>query len=130
MDYFSRHQNYTYLVLTICALLLGGCASTKLYTPVDYCTKPTVPDMARVILDRKPIVGGAYAFQIYDSGQVIADIGPGDRVCWDRYPGKASITSNGVKPLDFEAEAGHTYHLKIRDKFMNLGWFIELVDEQ
>ncbi|MEJ2612588.1 MAG: hypothetical protein P8179_21640 [Candidatus Thiodiazotropha sp.] len=122
------HQYYKYFGLIICMILLDGCASTTLYTPLDYCANPIGTGMARIVLDRPSGAGGAGAKRIFDSGQVIGDIGPWGKICWDRYPGKAIITEKYVEPFVLETKAGYTYHLNIRDKFLNTGWFIELVD--
>lgn len=118
------HKNHTYLSLLVCALVLPGCAATKLYTPHDFCNQSPNPGMARIVLTRENrFTGSAVSFRILDAEQLIADIGPGDRVCWDRYPGKAVVSGSisvvekpvytGRSQFTFEASAGHTYNLNM-----------------
>lgn len=116
------YKNHTYLSLLVCSLVLPGCAATRLYTPHDFCNQSPNPGMARIVLTRENrVTGAAVSFRILDSDQLIADIGPGDHVCWDRYPGKAVVSGSisvvekpvytGRSQFTFEASADHTYNL-------------------
>lgn len=114
IDYMS---GVTAMVILI---FVSGCASTTRFTPVDYCSQPTNPNMARFILTRSnSLVGSGFTFRIFDDEQPSGDIGPGDQLCWDRYPGVALVSSlshanGGMMRLKVEAKANTTYYLVLK----------------
>ena len=116
------------LSIVIIMYSLSGCASTRSYTPVDFCSQPVNPAMARVVLSRtSSFYGGGVGMLVFDNGQPIGDIGSGGRLCWDRFPGKAVINGRMDRPrtleeLELEKEmtvkvetrANATYHVRAR----------------
>jgi hypothetical protein len=110
--------------LSIVMIMYGvsGCASTVKFTPVDFCSQPVNPAMARIVMSRTlSMYGGAIATRIFDSGQPIGEIGSGGRLCWDRFPGKAVISKVAMdfpgefdmpKSLRVETRANTTYYVK------------------
>jgi hypothetical protein len=139
---FHSVKHVVYIVSLIVASLSIGCASTKFYTPEDFCKKPANDQMARIILDRESqFTGGGGTFRVTDNDQPIGDIGPGDRLCWDRYPGTAWVSvkasSQSAKTdksitgerseMVFKTEANMTYKL-ITYLIMGEGFVIEKSD--
>ena len=89
------------LVILMCGI--SGCASTTSFTPVDFCSQSVNPAMARVVLSRtSSFYGGGAGLLVFDNGQPIGDIGSGDRLCWDRFPGKAVISGRTSNPRTLE----------------------------
>lgn len=84
------------VTLALLAVVLCGCAAaTKSYTPINYCAAPVNSSMARIIVTRRhDIVARGTALKIFDDHQPIGEVGPGGKLCWDRYPGKALITAS------------------------------------
>ena len=98
---------------------VSGCTSTVKFTPVDFCSQPINPTMARIIMSRtNSLYGAAIAVRVFDNGQPIGDVGPGGRLCWNRFPGKAVISKVAEDILDYpmsvkvEARANTTYHVR------------------
>src|SRR5215467_6658208 len=51
---------------------VSGCASTLSFTPVDYCSQPVNPAMARIIMSRTSSAYGAGAvLRVFDNEQPI-----------------------------------------------------------
>lgn len=81
------------MFVALIALVLSGCVSTVRFTPVDYCKQPVDPKMARIVVSRNSsMVGGGAGMRIFDNDQPIGDVGSGEKLCWDRYPGVSVIT--------------------------------------
>lgn len=111
-----------FVVMTLFAVVyfVSGCASTTRFTPIDYCSQPVNPEMARIILTRVNEFGGGGAIiRIFDNEQPLGDVGPGGRLCWDRYPGitilRGEMSSGNRKrgwDIDLITEANETYYLQ------------------
>ena len=111
------------LSIVIVMYWASGCASTVKFTPVDFCSQPVNPTMARIVVSRtSAMLAGSYAPRIFDSGQPIGEIGPGGRLCWDRFPGKAVISKGTtadqgyfyMKSLRVETRANTTYYYYVK----------------
>ncbi len=118
-------------VMIMC--FVSACASTVRFTPVDFCSQPVNPAMARIVVTRSSsFVGGAVAARVFDNEQPIGDIGNGGRLCWDRFPGLVVLTGelNGQKGrtwvVRFAARANTTYY--VRATTSRQSW--ELVPEE
>ena len=90
-------NSVSWLSIVMIMYCVSGCASTVSFTPVDFCSQPVNPAMARIVFSRSSsIVGAPEALGIFDSDQPIGSIGPGGKLCWDRFPGKALIVGRNV----------------------------------
>lgn len=109
-------RNFLVVVSILCVavmVLLSSC--TTIYTPEDYCVKPVDPTMARIELRRKgQFVGGGHPMKIFDNAQPIGAITGGEKLCWDRYPGKAQIDIEGNK-YERDVVAGTAYYFVFRN---------------
>ena len=120
--YITKLLNTFLLLVSITIMyVVSGCASTRSFTLVDYCSKPVNPTMARMVAYRESAFGGgAVAVRVFDNDQPVGDIGPGGRLCWDRYPGESLIygmNKNGARypqwHVEVDTKANTTYHLSL-----------------
>jgi hypothetical protein len=74
--------------------MLAGCASgTEIFVAKNSCTGPLDSRSSRVEVERdKGGFGGSGAvIEIMDDDLVVARLGPGGKVCWDRKPGEVKL---------------------------------------
>lgn len=118
------------------ALLLSvtGCASTQQYKSFpDQTRRLENPELCRIYVMRPDMFGTAWSFQVKDGDELIGIIAASGFLCWERVPGKITISSvaENTYTLDLVAEAGVAYYV-IQHLAAGVGAArseLELVDE-
>ena len=116
------HQIIALMVTIVAIFIFSGCSTVDSFLPEDFCAKPINPTMARIEFTRIWQLGGAAGpIGIYDNDQPIGNIGPGAKICWDRFPGSSTIVGRNVYNPDWgannwrveiDAKANTVYYVK------------------
>lgn len=107
----------SFRLLLVCgvAAFITGCASTQQVARFpSQNVKVSSPNMARIYVVRPSMVGGAVSFGVKDNGREIGKTGPKGYLCWERQPGKATVSgkAENTSELTFDAEKGQVYYIK------------------
>ena len=66
-------------------------------------------------------VGAAVGWDIREGSKYVGYVGPDGHLVWERPPGDVSIVwiplEDVIKPLQFNAKAGHTYYVQVANGF-------------
>jgi hypothetical protein len=116
------YQILAYLLAAIVStLLVSGCTGRTIsYAPVDSCSKPLDPSMARIILNRSlGYVAGGIRWDITDSGQPVGAIANAGQLCWDRYPGKAILVAEVQAAIGFTGVYSTNFEFEVKPSSLN-----------
>jgi len=111
-----------------------GCASTQQHVRLpDQSKRVENPEQCRIYILRPAIVGAAIPMSVRNGDKFIGSTGPKSFLCWEREPGKTTISSKAenTSTVDLDAQKGSVYYLV---QHIRMGFFIarnklELVDE-
>ena len=117
------------------ALVFGnGCASTRQFVPLpDQSKRVENPEQSRIYVMRPAVFGGAIQMGVRDGEKLIGSTVGQSFLCWERDPGKTTISSKAenTSNVELDTQKGSVYYLI---QHVCMGIFIarnklELVDQ-
>jgi hypothetical protein len=136
----KRKRSWAGSVLTGCAALViamvfAGCASPQQYVHFpDQSKRVEDPQKGRIYVIRPSSTARSVSMVVKDGRKTIGCTGPNSFLCWEREPGKTTVTGTAEFPssVDISVENGNVYfvfqHLAMG--LMTSGDKLELVSEE
>lgn len=124
------------LLLLLLLIVLSSCASTVQVRDFAYGDPSVEKNMAKIVVMRPSIMGGAIKMEIYQGPEYIGKVGPGGYLAWEVPASQTEqilIRSNAAntKTMGIYPEAGKTYYIKQQSKpgLISVRSGLQLLDE-
>ena len=105
---------FSKILFVAAAFVLSGCASTHQFVALPDQTKSIDNhEKARIYVMRPESIGCAVSMEVKDNEQVIGKTGGHGFLCWERQPGKVTISGSAenTSTVDLEVAKGLSYYI-------------------